>query len=65
MSKKKREGIEEVRLSRSHQKSEVLAKFFKEYGELAGWDEWITFLKEHPELEGFEWARALADNSSN
>ncbi len=35
----------------------VLAEFLKEYGEGASWEDWLTFLEERPELEGFEWAR--------
>jgi hypothetical protein len=27
---------------------------------IAEWEEWLAFLQERPELEGFEWARHLA-----
>lgn len=46
-------------------KSAILAEFLEEYGEHAGWDEWLDFLKERPELKGFEWARSLGDRYSS
>lgn len=41
-------------------KTEIIAEFFKEYGEHVEWEEWLSFLEERPELEGFEWVRNLA-----
>ena len=49
----------------AHENSKVLANFFKEYGEYAEWEDWLTFLKERPELKGFEWARSLADRPNS
>jgi hypothetical protein len=54
------EVIAEWDLPLALKKTEIFAEFFKEYGEHAEWEEWLTFLKERPELEGFEWARNLA-----
>jgi hypothetical protein len=52
--------IAEWKLFPVTEKSVVLAEFLKEYGENAVWEEWVTFLQERPELEGFQWARSLA-----
>jgi hypothetical protein len=45
----------------ARKKTEVYAEFFKKYGEDANWEDWLAFLEERPELEGFDWARSLAD----
>ena len=54
------ELIAELGLPPALKKTEIFAEFFKEYGEHAAWEEWLAFLQERPELEGFEWARFLA-----
>lgn len=54
--------IEEWRQCRVYEKTTAYNDFFKKYGEDAGWDEWVTFLKERPGLKGFDWARSLADH---
>ncbi|MCP4341551.1 MAG: hypothetical protein GY799_22390 [Desulfobulbaceae bacterium] len=54
------ELIAERGLPPALKKTEIFAEFFKEYGEHAEWEEWLAFLQERPELEGFEWARHLA-----
>jgi hypothetical protein len=36
-------------------KTEVVAEFIIEYWEGADW-EWLTFLEEREEVQGFEWA---------
>jgi hypothetical protein len=55
--------IGEWRQCRVHEKTAAYRDFLKKYGEDAGWDEWVAFLKERPELKGFDWARSLADHS--
>jgi hypothetical protein len=55
------EVIAEWRFRLARKKTEIYAEFFKNFGEHADWEEWQVFLKERPELEGFEWARSLAD----
>ena len=40
-------------------KTETFAEFLNEYGEHAEWEEWLVFLQERPELEGFDWARSF------
>ena len=50
----------ESRVPLALKKTEIFADFFREYGEHAEWEEWLAFLQERPELEGFEWARYLA-----
>ena len=64
MSDKKDKSLSEQRLRSACMKSEIFAEFLKEYGEHAGWDEWLAFLEERPELDGFEWARSLGNRSS-
>lgn len=54
------EFIAERGLPLALKKTEIFAEFLKEYGEHAEWEEWLVFLQERPELEGFEWARHLA-----
>ncbi len=65
MSDNKNESVAEGRRHPRCMKSEIFAEFFREYGEHAGWDEWLAFLEERPELKGFEWARSLADRHSS
>ena len=60
MSDKKDKSPSEQRLLPVCAKSAIIAEFLKEYREHAGWDEWLVFLDERPELQGFEWARSLA-----
>lgn len=57
------ELITKLGLPPALKKTEVYAEFFKEYGEYATWEEWLIFLQERPELEGFDWARYLAGAS--
>lgn len=57
--------IAEWKLLPASDKQVVLAEFLKEYGEHASWEEWLTFLKEKPELEGFQWARSMAGLSTS
>lgn len=40
-------------------KTETFVEFLNEYGENAEWEEWLAFLQERPELEGFDWARGF------
>lgn len=53
--------IAEWRLHRAHEKTAAYEEFLKKYGEDADWQEWVAFLRERPELKGFDWARSLAD----
>lgn len=40
--------IGEWRQCRVHEKTAAYRDFLKKYGEDAGWDEWVAFLKERP-----------------
>ena len=44
-------------------KSLLITEFLDDYGEDGGWDEWVSFLHEYPEIRGFEWVSQIADNS--
>jgi hypothetical protein len=57
--------IEEWRIRHAHEKTAAYNEFFKKYGEQAGWEEWLAFLKERPELKGFDWARSFADRTAS
>lgn len=57
--------IAEWRLRPSSEKTKVFADFLQEYGEFAGWEEWVIFIQERPELEGFEWARSFFKKPSS
>lgn len=52
--------VTESSLVLAREKTTAIADFLGQYGELAGWEEWLEFLRERPELEGFDWARTLA-----
>lgn len=65
MSSQKEGSLAEWKMLAAHEKSQVLAEFNKEYGEYADWEDWLTFLKERPELKGFDWARSLADRPNS
>ena len=54
------ELIAEWRVQLACAKTGVYAEFLSAYGEHADWEEWLDFLQERPELEGFDWARNLA-----
>ncbi len=40
-------------------KTKTYVEFLNEYGVYAEWEEWLAFLQERPELEGFDWARGF------
>lgn len=37
------------------EKTKLIAVFLDEYGEDAGWEEWLSFLHRHHKVKGFEW----------
>jgi hypothetical protein len=53
------ELIAEWRFRLAYKKTAVYMEFLKNYGEHADWEEWLFFLDEHPDLEGFDWVHSL------
>jgi hypothetical protein len=51
--------ITKGRFRLAHEKTAAYVEFLKNYGEHADWEDWLLFLDEHPELEGFEWVCSL------
>lgn len=58
------ELIAEWKIRLAYKKTAVYVDFIKNYGEYAEWEEWLLFLDEHPDLEGFDWVDSLRNNLS-
>ncbi len=56
-SEQMKDLLDERRVLLARKKTAVYAEFLLEYGEYAEWEDWLTFLKDRAELEGFEWVK--------